>query len=207
MPLFMSIMKGSVNDANADHLLVLNKLIKRRENAFTPFLFSTLTVNNDKLFVLQADSADVQDGNEPLSEEQINYQEKDGFFEVDMVIRLNPAIKRGYQDRLKKVNRLVAITEPEKIKEWLSEKLLAKDVIVTDIRLTEAKPIHCSKGNTTINEVYAFAKITATSPDALNELRVSGIGKRKSYGFGLPIYKGADPYPVFETVLTHKIKQ
>jgi hypothetical protein len=206
MALYMSMMKDSVIDANKDHLLVLKKLIKRRDNAFTPFLFSTITVNADKLFVLQADCADVQEGNEPLSDEQINYQEKNGFFEVDMVVRLNPAIKRGYQDRLKKVNRLVAITDDEKIKEWLSEKLLALDIVVSDIRLTDTKPIPCSKGKTTINEVYAFAKVMATSLSVLQDLLVSGIGKRKSYGFGMPIFKGTSPYTIYETVLTHKIK-
>jgi len=197
------IVKNTVHDAHYDHLFVLNECINRRGHQRTPYLFSVLTVNNHKLFVVQADLIDLKDHDDIFRETPKFTLEANKRYSIKILIRLNPCLKKSRLVDGEKVDRLIPIKDNDKIKIWFKQKLQSINVNASEFVIAQKDVVSCSKGHTVINEVFAFATIDSDKESTLEQFIEKGIGKRKGYGFGLPIFENTKAFELFKKSLTN----
>ena len=216
MKLFIFTANGKVLDSELDHQLVLNNIIKRTPNKFTPYLFSPLQYNDldKRVYCVQAmeeninTSALPDKSSHPIFDAfkayQLNKKAQHTFF-----IRCNPAVKKTIiNGLLGKTKPLVSIVGDEKIEQWFDKKLRSAGFTPISTKVLSQRKIYCSKGNTKINEAWLKVLVQIEDPQLVDKAIKEGVGKRKGYGFGLFIHQGTPMFDLLEkdTSKTNNLK-
>ncbi|GGB53545.1 hypothetical protein GCM10011607_12630 [Shewanella inventionis] len=195
--------ESSSNDTYLDHLLVLNNAINRIDNMRTPYLFTTLSIGNRKVYLVRAELPNLQESMNPVPEqcEFMNVNTTNPIH-TSFFIRLNPAIRRGIHNGPsgKKTDRLYPVKSSDDIEKWFIEKCLSMNINVTRFDVLQKGVAYSSKGHTSINEAYAYVEVSA-SKRVLMELYSQGFGKRKGFGFGMAVFAGSNHYRIIHNVL------
>ena len=189
-------------DAHADHLLVLNHLIQRRDNAYTPYLFSAFQHGDKRWYCIQADRMDINpDFHKKLEPIPLlsRFSNKENSF--CFYIRLNPAIKRTLVDPKRgKYDRLIPIKEYADALNWLKSNLMENGVAVSESEVKYQQPTPCSRGNTVIHDMLFWVRGYIFDLEKFESLQLSGFGKRKGYGFGMLIPQDTFGYSVLQQI-------
>lgn len=196
---FMPEMDKNV-DAHHDHLLVLNHLIHRRDNEYTPYLFSAFQHENKRWYCIQADWLDIKEEYRDVSEQTPDLSEfssKDNC--LSFFIRLNPAVKRTLSDPKRgKYDRIVPIKDISESINWLKSQLSDNGFATQSAKICYQQVTPCSRGNTVINDMLFHVTGYIFDLDNFEHAQNSGIGKRKGYGFGMIIPENTIAYSILE---------
>lgn len=196
---------GSVVDANVDHHFILNNVLSLRDGEKTPYLFSALPMLGKRFYCVYAHQNDLNLEfltSKSIKESQGSITKSTIGYEIDAYIRVNPAVKIKQLDASRTfITRNKPIKDKTVIASWFKNKLSEQNIDVLDCLVVHQSVMQCSKGNTVINEAYIKFKAVAEEENALHQLIDEGVGKRKGFGYGLPILKGTTAYDVFDQVL------
>jgi hypothetical protein len=196
---------GSVVDANVDHHFIINNVLALRHGEKTPYLFSALPMLGKRFYCVYAHLDDLNStflANKSVKESQGAIEKSGDGYGFDAYIRINPAVKIKQLDAKREfITRNKPIKDRALIVSWFEKKLKDQCIDVLDCSVLHQSVMQCSKGNTVINEAYVKFKAAAESESILHKLIDEGVGKRKGFGYGLPILKGTNAYEVFEQTL------
>ena len=189
-------------DAYEDHLFVYQQLLKRRKLQKTPCLFTAIAVGNVKIMAVRAKQQHFIDHVALFDDKPITNDETQ---DIQFVIRLNPCIKKKV---LNKQGRYVDWINPIKgqsaIFEWFKERLSSFSIELINIELLKTDVIPCSKGNIVLNEAVILATAKAKDLHQLNLFYQNGIGKRKTYGFGMPMFNPSTSFDFVMKALSNR---
>lgn len=199
------ITEGHVDNANIDHNFVLNKVIARRDNQYTPYLFSVYQLVGKRFYTIVAENTDLN--KDYLTEASFecapvfsSTELRDG---IAVFMRVTPAIKKRFNEIKKgRYSRLIPIRDCNEIKHWFVLKMASNDYDVDHVNVLEHTKIVSTQGNRTLNQAYLSFVIKASTNEKLLQLLQGGIGKCKGYGFGMPIYQNTLAFNVFTRYLT-----
>jgi len=198
-------------DANADHLCVLSNVISRIDNRRTPYLFSAITAGTRRIYLVRAEFVHLKDSVLKFKDTPnfLNVEENnvDSHVTTSFFIRLNPAIRRTLHSGRagKKIDRVYAIKSSSDIEQWFIEKCQRIGISVMEFELLQQGVVYCSKGHTSINEAFVLVKACASVPD-FQTFYEFGFGKRKGFGFGMPVFYGSKHFEIINSVLVAPFK-
>ncbi|KZX84832.1 hypothetical protein A3715_17495 [Oleiphilus sp. HI0009] len=121
--------------------------------------------------------------------------------EFSFFIRLNPAIHRTHKlFPNKRKDRVYPITDVHLMNEWLINKLYEVSLDVKHSEVIFHRVTPRQEGLIAINDVWFFVKAVVLNEfDAIDAFN-AGIGRHKSYGFGMFIPEGSVLFDVLHSI-------
>jgi CRISPR-associated protein Cas6/Cse3/CasE subtype I-E len=121
--------------------------------------------------------------------------------ELEFYLRANPCFHSTQNiANGKKIDRIKAITGEEDLIDWLSHKLKDHGAKPINIDVLTIKALPCQLGHIVLNEVWFKGRISVNEPIDFRTLFSNGIGKKKSFGFGMIIPEKTSHFNIINNI-------
>lgn len=192
-------------DAYLRHCFALDNFydVTARQNGLSP-TFSYIEQGKDAYFVVQAKeqelTAEIIENGKHIDLCRFASQSELSFY-----IRLTPSIKTVKSYGVKTKNVIQPITQSNEVKMWIKNKIQSKGLNVNHIEILQSGISPSGKGMQILNERFVYISASVIDSQKALILFQNGMGKRKSFGYGMPVLEHTPGFLLIKSLFQHNI--